>query len=259
MFNVTPRQLATFHQASLSGFEEQMVERWEELSPGLAAALGPERLVTALRASIARAAAHGFTLRGPVGLFIELRVLLGSAFDADVQYPWARDCLARSAETRAVGSDLEQMDCAAVLHAASIEALSEIQGPDGGHVAAALGRLLDLAKEQLPAEAFDLPALALAAMEHVHPEKAAFVGAAALRELIAAGTAEATRHGLSEPRDVLLIIGLMFAYGQACTTDPLLPWIGATLADEATPTPTLRARELEEAALIAAGDALADA
>jgi hypothetical protein len=259
MFNVTSRQQSTFHQASLSAFEEEMVERCAELAPAVSAGLGPERLVTALRAAIARAAEHGFTLRGPVRLFIELRFLLGSAFDADVQYPWARDCLARSGETREVGSDLEQMDCAAVLHAASIDALNEIQGPDDSHVDAALGRLLALATEQLPSAAFDLPELALAAMEHVHPDKYAFVGAPALRDLIAAGTTEATRHGLSESRDVALIIGLMFAYGQGCTEDPLLPWIGATLADEAAATPALRARKLEEAALTAARAALAGA
>ena len=258
MFQLTTRQVATFRRTAASVFEEQMVEHCTELSPHLAAALGTERLVMVLRAAIARAAEHGFTLMGPVRLFIELGFLFGSAFHADVQYPWARACLTRSEETRPAGTAIEQMDCAAALHTASLEALSEIRGPDDSHVSAALGRLLLAAAESIPESVDNLPDLALAALEHVHPEKYAFVGAPALRELIAAGTDEATRHGLSAPRDILLLVALMFAFGQGCTTDPIHDWIGRTLADTTIATPTLRARQLEETALIAARAALAN-
>jgi len=258
MFQLTTRQAATFRQTAASVFEEQMVEHCAVFSPDVAAALGPERLLTVLRAAIARAAAYGFTLVGPVRLFIELGFLLGSAFDTDVQYPWARACLTRAGETRRVGSVIEQTDCAAALHTASLEALRAIRGPDDGHVSAALGLLLALAEEPLPSVVDNLTDLALAALEYVHPEKYAFVGVSALRELIAAGAEEATRHGLSAPRDILLVVALMLAFGQGCTTDPLHAWIGRTLADETIATPALRARYLEETALITARAALAD-
>lgn len=259
MFHVTTHQFATFQRASLSAFEEEMVERCAELSPDVCAALGTEQLVTVIRAAVVRAAGHGFTLRGPVGLFIELGVLLGSAFDTDVQYPWARDCLARAGETRPVGSALEQMDCAARLHSASLQALSAIRGPDDSHVSAALARLLVLAAEPFPDIVDDLPDLALSAIEHVHPEKYAFVGVPALRALIAAGTEEAARHGLSTPRETLLVVALMLAFGQGCTTDPLHAWIGRTLADATIATPALRALQLEQTALRAARAAAAGA
>lgn len=258
MFQLTTSQVAAFRRTAASAFEEQMVEQCTELAPELAAALGPEQLVAVVRAAILRAAKHGFTLMGPVRLFIQLGFLFGSDFDTDAQYPWARACLTRSGETRPVGPAIEQMDCAAVLYTASLEALSESRGPDDGHVSAALARLLVLAAESFPESVDDLPDLALAVLEHVHPEKYAFVGAPALRELIAAGTDEATRHGLSAPRDVLLLIGLMFAFGQGCTSDPIHAWIGRTLADATIATPALRARQLEETALLAARAALAD-
>lgn len=256
MFHVTTHQRATFQRASLSAFEEQMVQRCAQLSPDVHAALGAEQLVTVIRAGVVRAAGHGFTLRGPVGLFIELGFLLGSAFDTDVQYPWARDCLARTGETRPVGSAVEQMDCAAGLHAASLQALSAIRGPENSHVSAAKERLLVLAAEPFPDGVDDLPDLALSAIEHVHPEKYAFVGVPALRELIAAGTDEAARHGLSTPRETLLVVALMFAFGQGSMSDPLHPWIGQTLADATIATPALRALQLEAKALHAVRDAL---
>jgi hypothetical protein len=257
MFQIQGRQIAIFRRTAASAFEEQMVEHCAELSPRLAAAPGRPQLLTVVRAAIARAAGHGFTLMGPVRLFIELGFLFGSAFDTDVQYPWARACLARSRETSPGGPDLEQMDCASGLHGASMDAQQAIRGPDDSHVEAALRRLLRLAEEPSPDHVADLPALGLAALEHVHPEKYAFVGEPALRELIAAGTEEAAHHGLTAPRDVLLLVGVMFACGQGCTRDPLHAWIGETLRDATIATPDLRARLLEERALIAVRDALA--
>ena len=258
MFRLTEHQLATFRRTAVSDFEEQMVEHCAAFSPGLAAALGREGLVAVVRAGIARAAGHGFTLGGPVRLFIELGFLFGSGFDTDVQYPWARACLARSGETPPVDQAIEQMDCAAALHDASMDALSAIRGLDDRHVRIALHRLLELAAEPLPSPVDDLPAFALAALERVHPEKYALVGEPALRELIAAGIIEAARHGLDAPRDVLLLVAVMFTWGQGCTSDPLHAWIGRTLTDATIATPTLRARQLEERALIAARDALAN-
>jgi hypothetical protein len=257
MFQLNERQLATFRRAAVSDFEEQLVEQCAASSPALAA-LGRAHLLVAVRAAIARAAGHGFTFAGPVRLFVELGLLFGSAFDTDVQYPWARARLASPEETVATGRGLDQIDRAATLHDASMDALDEIRGADDEHVTAALRSLVDLATLPIPDRIDDLAALALALLEHVHPEKCAFVGEPALRALIAAGTAEATRYGLSAPRDALLLIGLMFALGQGCTADPLHPWIGRILADEAIATPALRARRVEETAMTAARAALAE-
>ncbi|AUX44331.1 uncharacterized protein SOCE26_057950 [Sorangium cellulosum] len=258
MFRITTRQLRTFERMAASDFEEQLVEHCAAFWPRLAAAPGRERLLTIVRAAIARAAGYGFTLSGPVRLFIELGFLFGSGFDTDVQHPWARAYLTRQGETRPVGPDIEQMDCAAGLHHAAMDALSAIRGPHDRYIHAALRRLLALAAEPSPSRVDDLPAFALSALERVHPEKYAFVGEPALRELFAAGADEAARHGLEAPRDVLLLVAMMFAYGQGCTSDPIHAWIGRALTDETIATPALRARRLEERALSMARDALAD-
>ncbi len=258
MFQLNERQLATFRRAAVADFEAQLVEHCAASSPALAA-LGRPHLLTVVRAAIARAAGHGFTFAGPVRLFVELALLFGSAFDTDVQYPWARERLAPTDDEQPTSRGLEQIDRAAALHDASMRALTAIRGGDDEHVGAALRSLVEIAALPIPDRIDDLPALALALLEHVHPEKCAFVGEPALRELIAAGAAEGARYGLSAPRDVLLVIGLMFALGQGCTADALHPWIGRILADEVIATPTLRARQLEETAMVAARVALAEA
>jgi hypothetical protein len=208
-------------------------------------------------------------------LFIELGFLFGTGFDSDVQYPWARACLVAAEETsrdpaqpvtsgeiprpptQPVDPANEQMDRAAALHDASIAALSAIRGEDGSHLQAALHRLLALAAEPVPDQVKELPAFALATMRRIHPRKYAFVGEPALRELVAAGVDEAAGRGLDAPRDVLLLVALMFAYGQGCTRDPIHAWIEQTLRDETIGAPAHRARRIEERALTAVRDTLA--
>ena len=274
MFRINRQQIAIFKQATLSTFEVEMIDHCATFSPRLSAALGDEQLRAVIRSAITRAAGYGFTTRGAVRLFIELGFLFGTGFDSDVQYPWARACLVTSAEaprgaseavtsgempsptTQPVDPANEQMDRAAALHDASTAALSAIRGDDDRHIQAARRRLLALAAEPIPDQVADLPAFALATMRRVHPQKYAFVGEAALRELVAAGIEEAARRGLEAPRDVLLLVGLMFTYGQGCTRDPIHAWIGQTLCDETIGAPAHRARRLEERALTAARDAL---
>ncbi|KYF49234.1 hypothetical protein BE08_27240 [Sorangium cellulosum] len=255
---ITTRQLALLEEVALASFEEQMVAHCEAFAPRRARALGRARLSGIVRGSIERAAHHGFDARGPVRLFIELGFLFGSGFDADVQYPWAREALARPEAPSPLDPVSEQMDRAAVLHGAALDALDAILGPDDGHLRAAQRRALALAAEPWPEQVDDREAFALAALERVHPEKCAFVGAPALRQLVTAGAREAARYELDAPRDALLLVALMFAYGQGCARDPIHPWIGAALADPAIPTPALRARRLEERALMEARAALAD-
>lgn len=275
MFKINTHQVTLFKQTIRSTFEQEMVDHCTAFSPGLSTALDEEGLTAVVRSAIARAAGHGFTTRGAVRLFIELGLLFGSEFDSDVQYPWARACLVASKETaedasqpvasgepsspttQPVDPANEQMDRAAALHDASVAALAAIHGEDDRHVQAARRRLLVLAAEPVPDQVEDLPAFALVRMKRVHPEKYASAGAPALRELVAAGIDEAERRGLDAPRDVLLLVGLMFAYGQGCTRDPLHAWIGQTLHDETIGTPAERARHIEERALTAARDALA--
>jgi hypothetical protein len=220
-----------------------MLDRCGEMSPLLAGVLGKDGLLTAIRAAMRRAAGHGFTKIGPVRLFIELSLLFGSGFDSDVQYPWAEECLGDGDPSTQIGRSL-------TLFERSAEAMGRIHGPDGSAMAAALRRLQALLLAPPPLRADDFPEVVLAEMARVHPEKHAYVGEPALRSLIAAGAAEARSHDLSALPDILLVVLLMFAFGQGAASDPLYPWISRTLGSEKIATPSLRAGQLKEKALI---------
>jgi hypothetical protein len=243
MLRITSRQFEVLQSESLSTFEASMIERCSELSPVLAAVLGRDGLLAVIRAAKDRAASHGFTNIGPVRLFIELSLLFGSGFDADVQYPWA-------AESLGSGDSSTQIGRSQTLFERSMEAMERIHGPDGSSMVAALRRLQALMLAPPPLHTEDFQAVVLAEMARVHPQKSEFVGEAALRSLIAAGAAEASAHGLSELPNVLLVTFLMFAFGQGCPKDPLYPWIGRTLRSDKISTPALRAGQLKEKSLL---------
>jgi len=243
MLRISKTQFEAFQTEAVSTFEAETLERCAKLSPLHSAVLGKDGLLRAIRAAVQRAASHGFTFAGPVRLFIDLSLLFGSGFDVDVQYPWAQESLGSRDPSTQIGRSR-------TLYGRSLEALGQVNGPDNRYTYAALRRLQTLVSAPPPLRAEDFSTIVLTEMERIHPQKFAYVGEPALRSLIAAGEAEAASHGLSELPDVLLVILLMFAFGQGCTNDPLYPWIARTLGDDRISTPALRAGKLEEKALL---------
>ena len=243
MFRITSHQYEVLQAEAVSAFEASMIERCSELSPVVAAVLGKDGLLVFIRGARDRAASHGFSNVGPVRLFIELSLLFGSGFDADVQYPWAKESLGS-------GDPETQIGRSNTLFERSMEAMGRVYGAGGEAKYAALRGLQALLLAPPPLRADEFAAVALAEMARVHPQKFEFVGEPALRSLIAAGTAEASAHGLTELSDAWLLVFLMFAFGQGCSKDPLYPWIGRTLRSEKIATPALRAGQLREKSLL---------
>jgi hypothetical protein len=93
MLRIRPDQMKAFKRVAMSRFECEMVVHGRKFSPGLYALLGDEQFRIAVSRAIDRAGSYGFTNRGPIRLFVELTLLLGSAFDSDPQYPWASSTL----------------------------------------------------------------------------------------------------------------------------------------------------------------------
>ena len=229
-----------FRSATVSRFEAAMMERCKVLAPRRCGALRGDLLRVAVQAAIARAARHGFTFTGPVRLFVELSMLLGSGFDHDRQYAFARECL--------VG-DSTQMQRAEALHARAIATLRSIQGAGERHADTDLEQLRELVTTVPTPGREGLEATALAMMARMQPHKYAHVAEPALRSLIAVAEAEAAWHGVSAPQDVLLIVALMYAFGQGCLEDPLYPWIADGLDRERGAGPARQAERLREQTL----------
>jgi hypothetical protein len=236
---IRAEQMKSFEQAARRQFEEEMMAHSKKFSPPLCEVIGDDQLRLALRSAITRAEGYGFTYRGPVRLFIEMMFLCGSGFDTDPQYPAVGEVL------RASG---DQMQRAHQIHELCLDSLGKVAGPRAANVHKALSDLLIYARMPITFSN-DLIADMLAAMHRIFPQKAAYVGEAALKALIHEGIEEARRYGFDTARQRALIVVLKFAFGHGCTDDPLYPWIVRTLQDDRIVDPASRAARLERKAI----------
>jgi hypothetical protein len=233
-------QVLAFEAAARQRFEDEMLAHGRRFSPRLSEVLGDEGLRLAVRSAIARSAHHGFTYRGPIRLFVEMTFLFGSAFDTDPQYRVVGDVL-HSAD--------DQMTRAQRIHEWHGDYLERVSGPGATNVHSALRGLLTFAREPLTIPAEDLRQGLLREMIRIFPQKASYVGEAALSALIDEAADEARRRDFEGARATALLVVLKFAFGHGCTADPLYPWIAKTLDDERIAGPAARAARLEKKAL----------
>lgn len=237
---IRAEQMEAFEQAGRRRFEEEMVEHSKNFAPPLCEVIGDEQLRVALRSAMSRAGSYGFTYRGPIRLFIEMMFLCGSGFDTDPQYPAVGEFLRASSD---------QMHRAQQIHEGYMDYLERVAGPGAANVHKALRDVLTFARTPLTISPDNLVAGLLREMNRIFPQKAAYVGETNLKLLIDEGLAEARSYGFSDVRAQTLVVVLMFAFGHACTDDPLYPWISRTLKDEKIVDPAARAARLEKKAV----------
>jgi hypothetical protein len=239
MLSVRTEQLQVFARFSRARFEEDMVRHSKNFSPQLCEVIGDDQLRLAVQSAIARAQTYGFTNRGPLRLFVELMFLFGSAFDTDPQYAFM------NARLNAPG---DQMERAEDIHQICNNYHDKVAGEANVNVWNALRRLPMLVHEPLTFTNGFVAGM-LQEVEHVFPQKAAYIGEAALTALIDEAIATGRKFQFSSMRQGALLVALMFAFGHGCTDDPLYPWIGRTLNDERISEPSARAERLEKKAL----------
>jgi hypothetical protein len=236
---IRAEQMRAFEQAARRQFEEEMLAHSKDFSPRLCEVIGDDQLLLALRHAITRAEQYGFTYRGPVRLFIEMTFLCGSAFDTDPQYAAAGEVLQASGD---------QMQRAQQIHEGYLDYLDRVSGPGAANVRKALSDLLIFARMPIAFSNEFAPSM-LQEMNRVFPQKAFYVGEAALKSLIDESTAEAATYGFDTARQRALLVVLKFAFGHGCTDDPLYPWIARTLRDDKIIDPAARAARLEKKAI----------
>jgi hypothetical protein len=237
---IRKEQVEAFRTAAMRAFENEMVAHLAEFSPPLFKAIKEDQMRVAIRFGIARAAEYGITFQGPVRLYLELMLLFGSHFDSDPQYPWAAEILT---------DETPQMPRAQRLFEKTQDYRKNIGGPRDDYTLAALRRISAMARQPPPVPPAHLAPAMLQEMARVYPQKSAYVGEAALRQLIESGMTAARSYGFSTPRALVLPVVLMFAFGHGCCDDPLYPWIARTLRDEAITDSEGRAQRLEAKAL----------
>lgn len=240
MLTISKKQIKVFEDASLKNFEDNMVLHSQEFSPKLCEVIGEDQLRIALRQAIKRADSYGFTLKGPIRLYIELTFLFGSDFDTDPQFPAIAEILK---------SDIGEMERAEKIHKWVLDYNQKVNGKKNINVHNALKELSFFAKSKVNFTAFSFKEEIHQEMQRAFPQKITFIGKESLSILIDDACAKAQSYSFNTIRGQSTIVVLMFAFGRGCINDPLYPWIVSTLKNPMIKDSITRQNKLESKSL----------
>lgn len=250
MLIIRNEQKKQLGQVAAKGFEDELVEHLKDFAPRHWEALGPDGVRNVARLGIERAETYGLTNRGPARFYVEMMFLFGSDFDTDPQYPWAGWIL-----TGTWISD--QMTRADQLHERTMDYFEKASGPDNQYAIDAMRKGAELRPEEVEIPGGSYRSVALAEMKRIYPQKCEYCGEPSLRALIQRGIRIARRYSVTEDRDVLVFLALMFALGHGFATDPLFPWAASALKDDPRTDPHQRVEHLQARATAYLREALA--
>jgi hypothetical protein len=237
VLTIRKEQVEALDRASRVAFEDETVGHLMRLAPRLGEIYGEPRFREVVRLGIERAEGFGFTNRGPVRLYAELMVILGSEFAVDPLLPWAAEALN--------APDVpDQMHRADRLYRSAVDYLDAVVGADDHHLIDALRRLDGAQFTGYPIEADDYEDYALGRLRSIYPQKCDCAGERALRELVRRGFERAESHGARTSLGVCLFIVLPFVLGHGVFVDPFYPWVARALEDPALPDPGKRVERL---------------
>lgn len=242
MLVIRKEQIEVFENAMLESFVDEMVEHAQEFSPKLCEVIGQQQVRIVVRESINKAGKYEFSHRGPVRLFIEMSFLFGSAFHNDPQYPWLSEVL-NSAPPILQGDSADQ------LYSRVLDYNEKVGGPNNAYTLNALQGVSAMARMSKRYSADNLVSELSLEIQRIYPQKFHYSGEKALQALIEEGICKARDYDFAAPREIVLIVMLMFTFGHGCLNDPLYPWIERTLKDQHITDPSARARRLEKKAL----------
>ena len=204
-----------FENSALVHIEKHFRRHWQ--------VLGRQKLRELVRLLQVRGAAHRIANERGLYLYFSAGLYLGSGFDSDVSLPWARDILSSAAG--------EPDDLAERLHAATLDYLDGVFGPDNHALIAAFGRLRAMLGN---AKLTHTPAAEVPVMQMLgvlFPEKFAAVGAERADALLQQAAELARRHGMGSPLAPLYLACLMFVLGAGIAEDPMFFWCADILRD----------------------------
>jgi hypothetical protein len=240
---IREEQMQAFRRSAVYQFDCEMVEHLQTYAPDLSQVLGEEGVRRVIQLGRERGSKYGFTNRGPVRLYIELMFSLGSDFDSDPQLPWAGELLQQGGRGR------DQMTDAQELYSAAVGYFDEVMGPHDWYAIEALERYDRLTPERFRRLPGGFEERIMASLRAFYPEKYAR-SRPGLHTVINRGIKAATGYSATGERAPLLFIVLMFIFGHGILTDPLYPWVAATLNDPRVEHPDDRIQRLQRTAEI---------
>jgi hypothetical protein len=234
---IRQEQTNSLAQAAEAGYVENAVAHLERYDPPMAAAAGRPGLERLARDGLTAARSHGFTEDRTLQLYLELLVSLGSGFDTDPQFRWLQPFLEPL-------DSISTVERARLLHFHATAYLDRAYGAQREHGRAVIARAAAIRLESLKHIGSDIDAAAKRLVDWLHPQRADFVDADALRDLAAGAREEAGRARLPMAEGAALLFLLKFTFGHNVCSDPLYPWLERQLASPDPPDESTRMERL---------------
>lgn len=234
-----------FEDIALQKFKQEMLTHARAFAPQLSQALDEQQLNSAVEQAMQRAAQCAFTYRGPIRLYVEMMLLFGSDFHNDPQYPQFQAYLHFNSNVEAGDDQDEDADeddqilRAEELYDLIIDYQAQVAAFDSARVYHVLQNMPALSAQAMQRSSSEFITGMLAALQYAHPQKAEYVGADALLQLIMHATHIAQQQNLTRRSEAQLVL-LMYCFGHGCLNDPLYPWIAQSLYENTIDDATTR-------------------
>ena len=224
MLTITPSLLSAFREETMGVFVDEMVDYCRTSYEQDCEHLDDDVLEEIVKAAIAAAANHGFTLRGPVRLYIELSFMFGVGFDTDPQYLWLTKLLHDEAL-------ITEEDRAEALHEAVCDYVDAVDSDGFRCLCDALERL-SLEGPFDEAARDELEAAVVSMTREADAQKADYLGEQVVRDAALAGLRRARqRYGLRDPGACAAVALLGYFLGHHCDVDAMFSWVTPILTE----------------------------
>lgn len=230
MLVIKSDQVDVFRDASLKRFEDEMVEHVKAFFPNHYNAMQEGNVRKTIQYGYLRASTYGFTTIRNVCLYLNNMLLLGSNFDVDPQYPWARKILIDENITEPILKIDELSD-------KTLSQLKQVAGPNNIYIYRAILNFTCNADDIFKRLNESDLSKSLYHLNLLYKQKFEVIGEGNLKQMIEYGIANAAKYGIRSEPNVLIYVVFMFMMGSGFDKDPQFPWVKTilhenTLSDE---------------------------
>lgn len=231
MLKIGATQQAAFERAALADFEARMLAHLWRFSPRHRRIVGDDDLLGLIEVGQKRAALYGLVSERSARIYIEMMLMFGIGFDADLQHAWASEPL-RADDDEALRAD--RLQAAAWGHV-DRTAADDLDAAGRAVPGRATAQLQQFAREPESApidEAMlDLRIRMVTQVRRVFPARYEDIGEPAAVRAVKHALATARTFGLRGERALALFVGLAVMFGAEFYHDPQFMWAKRALSD----------------------------
>lgn len=206
---ISTEQLALLDFYSKNAFINELSEHCKEMFPFIFNGLGTKRLKVSLAKLINNAKASNITQRGPLQLYIDMAIVLGSGFDTDPMY----SCFRTVNEQHSFGTELEK---SMLVHDKFNRYLADVMGESNLYILDFKNKLANeifygFSNVNFNEQVFDL-------LKSLYPQKCMYLGYDKVKDLICLGLENSDTYCLNLSARAAFIL-VMFIVGHEFQSD----------------------------------------